>query len=360
MNPRITLADIAKKAGVHKTTVSMALRNHPGLPAATIARIRELADSMGYRPDPALSALVAYRHEKRKSSIEGTLAYLTNWNSEWGWKDHAAHLRFFQGTAKTANQLGFKVDHFWFGDPARSVARLNQVLVSRGIQGLLFASWLPQTNVEVALDWTQFTGIRIDYLPTTVPMHSVTNDHKGLMQLAFTKLAALGYRRIGLVMPTLWDNYVNNAWSHGYLAAQMQLSPEETVPMLRYRVAPTYGVSDHDIRVSKEELAQWIDRNQPDVILSYLTYVESAFEALGLTPGINFCYADLFVESDKGKLSGIVNRCDEVGQRAVEILVGQIHRNELGPVKFQSRTLVEGFWVDGQTLRLAKASSQKP
>ena len=44
--PRVVLADIAKKAGVHVTTVSLALRNSPRLPEATRTRIRALAESI--------------------------------------------------------------------------------------------------------------------------------------------------------------------------------------------------------------------------------------------------------------------------------------------------------------------------
>jgi len=37
---RVTLADIARKAGVHVTTVSLAMRNHPRLPEKTRQRIQ--------------------------------------------------------------------------------------------------------------------------------------------------------------------------------------------------------------------------------------------------------------------------------------------------------------------------------
>ena len=42
-----TLADIADQAGVHVTTVSLALRDHPSIPPATRARIRAVAREFG-------------------------------------------------------------------------------------------------------------------------------------------------------------------------------------------------------------------------------------------------------------------------------------------------------------------------
>ena len=44
---RVTLADIAKRAEVHVTTVSLAMRNHPRLPATTRKRIRRSTSKSG-------------------------------------------------------------------------------------------------------------------------------------------------------------------------------------------------------------------------------------------------------------------------------------------------------------------------
>ena len=74
---RISLADIARKAGVHITTVSLALRDSPRLPVATKTRIKTLADEMGYQPDPMLSALTAYRRNAKIQQTQGTLAWIT-------------------------------------------------------------------------------------------------------------------------------------------------------------------------------------------------------------------------------------------------------------------------------------------
>ncbi|HRP04381.1 MAG TPA: LacI family DNA-binding transcriptional regulator, partial [Opitutaceae bacterium] len=83
---RTTLSDVAKRAGVHVTTVSLALRNHPRLPESTRRRIQSLAKRMGYAPDPLLRALVAYRGRVIERRNVPTLAYVTNWATRWGWK----------------------------------------------------------------------------------------------------------------------------------------------------------------------------------------------------------------------------------------------------------------------------------
>src|SRR5262245_33711444 len=110
---RTTLADIAKKGGVHATTVSLALRNHPRIPEQTRQRLQALAKQMEYAPDPHLRALVAYRSNLAAHRHPPTLAYLTNWNTPWGWKKVTGHSQFFSGAQAKARELGFKLEHFW-------------------------------------------------------------------------------------------------------------------------------------------------------------------------------------------------------------------------------------------------------
>jgi DNA-binding LacI/PurR family transcriptional regulator len=50
-NKVITLQDIAREAGVSIATASMALNDHPSISAKTKARIYEIQQRLGYRPN---------------------------------------------------------------------------------------------------------------------------------------------------------------------------------------------------------------------------------------------------------------------------------------------------------------------
>src|SRR5208282_2052451 len=106
---------VARTAGVHVTTVSLALRDHPSLPMRTRERLQRLARQMGYVPDPALSALVAYRHGSRPRKDQPTLAYVTHWDSALGWKESPAHRDFHEGATAKACGIGYQLEHFWLG-----------------------------------------------------------------------------------------------------------------------------------------------------------------------------------------------------------------------------------------------------
>ena len=53
----VRLKDIAQKIGVSVMTVSKALRDEPDVSAATRARIKHLAQQMGYVPDSTAQGL---------------------------------------------------------------------------------------------------------------------------------------------------------------------------------------------------------------------------------------------------------------------------------------------------------------
>src|SRR6266508_1097366 len=55
--PRIGIADVAEAAGVSKTSVSFAFNSPARLSEETAARIRVVADELGYRPDPVARML---------------------------------------------------------------------------------------------------------------------------------------------------------------------------------------------------------------------------------------------------------------------------------------------------------------
>ena len=94
---RSTLRDVALAAGCHYSTVSLALRDHPRIPSETKSRIREAAKRLGYRPDPALAALSAYRTIKHPARGQTVVAWLTNYATESGWKESACNIDYFEG-----------------------------------------------------------------------------------------------------------------------------------------------------------------------------------------------------------------------------------------------------------------------
>lgn len=58
---RVTLADVARLAGVSPITVSRALRGERSVDAQLVEKVQQAADSLGYVPDPAARALASQK-----------------------------------------------------------------------------------------------------------------------------------------------------------------------------------------------------------------------------------------------------------------------------------------------------------
>jgi LacI family transcriptional regulator len=357
-NERITMAAVAKQAGVHTTTVSLALRNHPSLPESTRRRLQALAEKMGYQPDPALRALVAWRRQSRPKKESPPLAYLTHWNTKWGWKKEPAHARFFAGATARARQLGYRLEHFWLGEPLLTHERMSGILRARGITGVIVASYLPESGPTLNLDWPRFSAVRIDYHPHEPELHTVTNDQRAIIQLAVRRIVAAGYRRIGFVIPKSWDYFCDLAWSAGFLAEQQELPPEAHVPILRYDDFLEEGTANPNrtgAMVPRQEFKQWLERYRPEVLISREGYVQPRLVELGLTAPRDLAFVEIYHEAE-GRAAGVRHNCDRVGELAVEILAGQLQQYAWGIPSFPTTTLVEGTWHDGPSLPPRRAS----
>lgn len=350
---RTTLSDVARKAGVHVTTVSLALRNHPRLPPATRDRIKKLADRMGYRPDPFLQALVAYRGKTMPRRNPPTLAYVTNWTTRLGWQKVTAHPQFYAGARTKAEELGFKLDHFWMGEPGLTQARLNRILETRGINGLIIASHMRELDIALRFDWDHFSAVKIDYFPHEPGLHNVTNNQCSIIRLAMRHLIAAGYRRIGFVMHRGWDHSVDRLWSAGFLCEQATLPASVRIPILLFPDAEPVDAwmaeSKSHVIAPTDKFKQWFKRHQPEVVISKASFVQPCFAELGLNVPRDVSFVDVFLEEANGKVAGVRQNHEQVGALAVEILAGQLHHNKFGVPEMPTTTFVEGTWFDGAT-----------
>lgn len=350
---RITLSDVAKRAGVHVTTVSLALRNHPRIPEITRRRIQLLAKKMGYAPDPLLRALVAYRGRVIRRRNVPTLAYVTNWATRWGWKATTAHPDFHAGAASKAKELGYTLEHFWLGEPGMTQQRLGQILYSRGITGVIVASHGREMGDVLEFDWPNFSAVKIDYFPHRPALHNVTNNQCDIARLAMQKVMAAGYRRIGMVMHRGWDHAVDHMWTAGYLCEQQQLKPKERIAAHLFPAATPVerwlNESTSDVVVELAPFVEWYRRCRPEVIISKSSFVLPALKEMNLRIPDDVKFVDVFLERADGALAGVRQNHTTVGELAVEILAGQLQHNKFGVPAIPTTTYVEGTWHDGAT-----------
>jgi len=351
MTRRITLMDVARRAGVHYTTVSMALRNHPRLPTDTRERLRTLAEEMGYQPDPMLKALNDYRSGLKSRRRIATLAYVTNWTTRWGWKRVWPHGEYFAGAEARAIDLGYQLEHFWLGEPGLTHQRLSAMLQARGIVGVIIASHCYELDAPLQFDWSKFSGVKIDHFPHEPALHHVTCDRSSAIRVVIRRLKAAGYRRIGFAMHRLWDHNADLAWSSGFLAEQQLIPRSDQVPMFIFPDSLLHATNVQlDCLAPRDEFETWMRRYSPDALISTAAFVKPHLDAMGISIPRDLVFADVELHDLDGKVAGIRQNSRRVGEIAVEILTGQLQQHSAGLPELPTATLVDGTWFDGESL----------
>ncbi len=358
MKTRVTQTDIGRAAGVHNTTVSLALRNSPLIPDATRERIQAVAAQLGYCPDPALSALVAYRNARRQKRQSITIGYVTNGATRWGWKEFAFQEKCYAGAKKRAADHGYNLEHFWLGEAGMSMMRLNQMLMHRGIRGVVLAAH-DRGDPLPGMDWSRLSAVKIGSFPQAAALHQVTLDYAGIAGLAVQRILQAGRRRLGFVIPASWDQACGQAWSRAFAAEQALLPSRDRLPILRLLPMNAALAANPLPLEHTQRLARWFDQNQPEAIVSFTPLALEHLARLRLSAPRDFAYADLCLP-DNPATAGIRQNCERVGEIAVELLATQLEQNVSGLPDVPTITAVTGTWVEGHSISAVREFERAP
>ena len=336
---RVTQSDVAKRAKVTQTTVSLAMRHHASLPESTRARIISLAAKMGYRPDPMLSSLVAYRWSASPAGFQGVLAWVTNYATENGWCN-GQQMGYFNGAAQRARALGYKLETIWLRQPDMTPERMQQILLTRNIQGLLLAPQ-PQPHTVVQLAWDRFSAVTFGYSMQHPQLHMVMNHQFRNMAILVRRLHELGHRRVGFAMPASQNERVEQSYLAGFLVEQAKLRKADRVPHLL------------DSRFDRRRFFRWFLKHEPAIIVTDIktapqiqAWLKEAGRRIPIDVGLalpNVPFGDDFY-------SGIDENPLLVGATGVDAVVGMIHRAEQGVPENPRYILIEGQWFPGRSI----------
>lgn len=331
--PVVTYADIAREAGVSRMTVSLALRNHPDVSRSTAEKVRAIAERMGYRPDPEINRLMSYLRQSREGRADIVIAFLDPWPRDPAIPDRYHLHLLIEGARARADELGFRVDVLWLKEPGMTQRRMNSILYTRGIRGLLIPP-LPTGRGHITLDWNQFSCVVMDDVMKP-DLHRVTADQFGNAQTAFRQLRKLGYERIALIETKFLDEKVDHAFSAALHWHNARCPASRRVPPLILE------------KWDAKSVQKFVQKQRPDVIVSM--FGESQLREAGLELPGKIALASLYNTRTDGSLAGINPLPRIQGAAAVDLLVSQLMRNEVGIPKHFKRVLIRGEWVPGAT-----------
>lgn len=338
------MKDVAQKAGVHTTTVSLVLRNSARIPLETRRRIQAIAKEMGYQQDPMLSALVSYRNQRLTPKAPPTVAMIFDYKNHEE-LDHAPipYRKFLEGATRKAEELGYRVEPFFFSDRVRSAEgrRIGRILFSRGIRGAILCAFRSETE-SFEIEWDKFSIVQIECQHLGLPLHMVSADQMTMAREAVRRLWARGYRRIGIAIGRAEEIYLDHAFTVGFhgegaLHPGLELAP----PLLLNNGATA--------RESAPLLRDWIRRFSLEAVLSNWKTVSEALElsAGDIPPSTVMVELELESKPHRRSFGGTMPRDVVVGERAMEQLAILLRLNQTGWVETPNRILIPGTWIEG-------------
>ena len=344
LQTRPTIRDIARQTGFHYSTVSLALHDHPRIPEATKRVIREAAQGLGYHPDAMLSALCAYRLMKRQPTEQTVIAWITNHRTRSGWRTSACTRDYFEGASHRATERGYRLETFWLSETGMTEQRMSRILWTRGIQGVLLP---PQEHLStIELDWEDLSAVTFGYTLVHPRLHLVSNHEYRTMGTLFAELEKRYYQRVGLVNLREHDKRVDNNWLAAYLVEQTRLEAEHQLPPLVLE------------QWNAETFLSWVEHYRPDAIVTRLPEVHRSLKRAGYRVPDDIGVAYHTLDERSRYLSGMKKNSFQIGVMAVDLLIDMLHRNERGIPIRPYLLMVEGSWVEGNTLR--KPSGKYP
>ncbi len=342
---RVTMREVALRAGVHCTTVSRALLRDPSIPVDTSDRIRRLADEMGYAPDPMVSALNAYRSRISEPCYQGNIAWVTNGFTREGWNTCKTFALHREGARKRAAELGYKLEDFWLREPGMTGRRASDILCARNIRGLLLPPQ-PRYQTRVDLQWARFAAVTFGYTLAAPRLHLVSNNTFLSMQTAVARARELGYRRLGLIISPAANHRVQRMWRAGFVEQQQDWPARERLPVCLYENVDS-------------SILRWMDRHRPDAVVCHEPGVLALLKKNGYRIPRDVGYLTQSIGDYPAEVSGVDENALEVGVAAVDLVVSMIHRSEWGIPAIPRRILSEGTWHAGRTLPRKRGVTQR-
>jgi LacI family transcriptional regulator len=331
---RVTLADIARAAGLSNGGTSYALRGHPSIPPRTVEKVRRLAAKLGYKPDLRISSLMATIRRSRPLTSRETLAFI--WvNTPKRTDKLPVHLQYYvriilQGARQRADQLGCDLEEFWIDDKEMRPQRLNQILRARGISGIIISPAASDKAVTIEWDWSSFACAIIGNTDCFPALHRAAHYHYRSVWLTLGRLREEGCVRPAAILSSSVQDRIHSMQLAAFLTNH-----------------PNQALAAQSARLSQPEdfgkLERWLGKLAPDaLILGWQIDHRTAALLRSFVPTARRLVT--LEWQPHGTLPGIDPCNDAIAANAVDLVIAQLHRNEYDLPARPITLLLDGQW----------------
>ncbi|MCH6258660.1 LacI family transcriptional regulator [Puniceicoccaceae bacterium K14] len=341
-----TLRDIARESGYSKTAVWLALKDNPRIPEDTRKKIKELADSMGYKPNAAYKQMLRQVRAGKEISYRATLALVHAFDIPDPEERNPYHRELVKGARSQAKALGYEIESFWAKQPNMRGKRLSQILESRGIRGIIVAPMPTHRTLE--LDWEKFAAVTIGHTLTKPRLNLVEVNNQQAMALCLRNLHEKGYRKIGVVMRPDHEDIRRYGLSVPYLWMQSQLKEEDRAEI--FLIDPSDPSSFMD----------WFEAHKFEALVTTHTHVVDWLKQCGYSvpEDVGIVFSTPVYEY---KNFAHVNQMPfKMGMAVVDMLDAQLNREEFGCPSNPKVAYTDVDWFDGESLRTIAPVNDQP
>ncbi len=334
-----TIIDLARAAGVGKSTVSRALRGSPLISEGTKRKVQAVARRLGYRPNMVFSVMGS---GNRRGGARDPLpvAYLYDQATDLDPQAPGSDFHFLR---EAAPLYGYTLDPYNLR-AAGSARAFGKMLYARGYCGVIIGRILDAASLAYRLDLKRFTVIFSTNTSWAHHHHRVIGDVYLAIQMAWDKAVAAGYRRIGVSacrhQPPLPDDEIRVA-----AVLQRQLRDADAVAAI-----PPFMGEPGDVAAFREWFGTW----RPDAVIGFHVGQYYQLHEMGLRIPEDIGYAGLIVrpeDSWQRGISGIRFQDREVAETTFSILDQEIRKRIQGIPGHVLSIHIEPEWLAGRTLR---------
>ncbi len=332
MQQKPTLASIAKAyGGISASTVSLALRDSPKIPEVTRNQIKKIAAELGYSPNRNLSRVMSEIRRRGNTHFIDTLAYIVP-------KSAPFEQRIYAGVRRRAETMGYRLNRFEIDDQAPDVETLERSLRARGIKGLILSPF-GHAEAKLQLDWRHFAGVAIGYTLFDPILTRVARDLVHSVNHTFSLLVDRGYQRIGFAMQRSHEARLDYSNLAAFLLHEWRTPKHLRIPPLI--------VED----MNRENFSHWFNQHQPDIVVTMQHGIADWLREMGKQIPEDLGFFVLNSYAPESQTSGIYPAYEDLGACAVEQVSSLLERGEFGPSQSAKTLLVNGIWIEGNTIR---------
>ncbi len=337
---KVSLGDVARVAGICRSSTYCALHNQPGVSKGTRERVQQIAKRLGYVPDARRAVVMAgVRAAKSKELLP--IAWLNTTSEKDAWRKYKFHTPYLEGARERALELGYRIEEIWTREPGMSMRRISQILYQRGIEGVI----VTHPAKHLRLKWDHLACVSLGGALLAPRLHRVMGDVNFNLMLALKVLRRLGYGRIGICLPEQMVLYALREIRSTTYHFVATIPKSDQVPPLFYK-----GDADVQASDSEKQAMAWIQRHRPDVIVGTTSLLVGWVKAAGARVPEDIGIVHLAKEDDLLDWAGICSNKREIGATAIEQVCFLVQNHRFGLPKTPLNIFIRGSWQPGCTL----------